>query len=550
MDREAIRAELEHLVDQTPAWEPSEADDGGVEPSEPTQAQQLVKLAADAEFFHTPGGECYATVPVDNHRETWPIKWLRSWLVERFYRKAGKPPSSQALQDALRCLSAKALYDGEEHPVFIRWAQRDGAIYLDLCNRRWEVVEITGAGYRMITDPPVKFRRTKAMLPLPKPQRGGSLQDLRRFVNVADRSSWLLILSWLVAAMRPQGPFPILVLQGEQGTAKSTLARLLRSVFDPVKAPLRAPPRNERDLAIGATNSWCVAYDNLSGLAPWLADALCRLATGGGLATRELYTDAEEVIFDVQRPVVLNGITDLAVRQDLTDRAIVVCLKPIPPTERRTEAELWQEFEAVQPRLLGALLEVVAAALRNLDSVELPTVPRMADFAVWASAAETALGFPQGAFLAAYDDNRSEAVEVALEADPVAVAVRSLTAQHAEWSGTATELLEVLGNLVSERTQRSRAWPKSARSLSCQLKRSATGLRTVGIEVESYREPDRDRRRLISIRLADAGTVFRTQDRTQDTDRKPLKNKGLDAADGSDAKMQPDSTDERVVMEL
>ena len=60
---------------------------------------------------------------------------------------------------------------------------------------------------------------------------------------------------------------------------------------------------------IAATNGWCLAFDNVSVIQAWLSDALCRLATGGGFATRGLYTDDEETIIDAQRPVVLNGVT-------------------------------------------------------------------------------------------------------------------------------------------------------------------------------------------------------------------------------------------------
>src|SRR5262249_30177683 len=133
---------------------------------------------------------------------------------------------------------------------------------------------------------------------------------------------WRLVVSWLLAALRPVGPYPVLVVYGEQGSAKSSLVRVLRALVDPNTAALRRPPREERDLVIAATNGWLIALDNLSHLPDWLSDGLCCLATGSGFATRELYTDADEAIFAARRPVVLNGIEEVATRGDLLDRAI------------------------------------------------------------------------------------------------------------------------------------------------------------------------------------------------------------------------------------
>lgn len=453
----------------------------------PTQATQLVGLAEAAELFHTPSGEAFATVPVGKHGETWPVrsKGFRRWLSRRFYESARTAPSSQALQDALGVLEGRAQYDGPERAVYTRVAEHDGAIYLDLANDAWEAVEITPGGWRILADPPVRFRRAKGMLPLPHPETGGSLEELRPFLNVADEDR-PLVVGWLIGTLRPRGPYSVLIEHGEQGSAKSTAGRVLRSLVDPNTAALRAEPREGRDLMIAATNGWLMAFDNLSHLPPWLSDALCRLATGGGFATRELYANDEEVIFDAQRPVLLNGIEDIASRSDLLDRAIVVYLPNIPEDHRRPEAEFWAAFEAARPRILGALLDAVSAALRNLPQVKLERLPRMADFALWVVAAEPALGWEPGTFLAAYARNRDGANELGLEASPVAVALRELLATApvgTPFPGTATEWLGFLSRKVSPEFRHQRGWPKNARALSNALRRLAPNLRAAGIDV-------------------------------------------------------------------
>lgn len=505
--------ELFALVEATPAWQPTVATGAPVSDSEETvsdeetnkkresQAALLIKLATDAELFHTPDGDCYATIAVDNHKEIYLIKSknFRRWLMRRFYEDQSKPPGSQALQDALGVLEAKAMFDGQELPVYLRLAGKDDAIYLDLCNENWQAVEITPAGWQLTKEPPVKFRRAKGMLPLPAPESGGSIDELRPFVNVADESSWRLVVAWLLAALRPAGPYPVLLLQGEQGTAKSTTAKVLRSLIDPSTAPLRTAPREERDLMIAANNGWTLAFDNLSGIPAWLSDAICRLATGGGFSTRELYSDADEVLFDAMRPISLNGIDDLASRHDLLDRALVLNLPAIPETQRRDIAGFWRDFEQARPRILGALLDAISAGLRNIDKVKLDRLPRMADFAKWVTACEEALPWPPGGFMEAYTGNRTEAVELALEADPVAMAVRALLAKEGSWQGTASELLVVLQKYVLEQTRNTKAWPRSPKALSGRLRRAATFLRQTGIEVGFFRDTNLSRTRLIRL---------------------------------------------------
>ena len=176
------------------------------------------------------------------------------------------------------------------------------------------------------------------------------------------------------------------MIAGEQGAAKTVLTKILRTLIDPNAAPTRAPPRKERDLMIAANNGHVLAYDNLSGLPSWLSDALCRLASGGSFAIRRLYTDCDEVLFRAARPAILNGIEDIVCRSDLADRAIFLALEPIADDHRRMERELWREFEVVRPRILGALLDAAAHGLRRSSHVRLERSPRMADFALWATA--------------------------------------------------------------------------------------------------------------------------------------------------------------------
>ncbi len=299
-------------------------------------------------------------------------------------------------------------------------------------------------------------------LPIPLPASDGDDGCdglLQRFLNVSGEEDLRLIVAWLVAALRPTGPYPVLLFQGEQGSAKSSAVRLVRALVDPSAAPLRTTPRSEHELYITADNAHVIALDNISTLPPWLSDALCRLSTGGGFSTRTLYENREEELFEGMKPVILNGITDVVSRPDLLDRALIVSLPPIPEEERRPEAELWREFEQARPAILASLLDAVSGALGSVEGVRLEGMPRMADFAVWATAAEESLGWEPGAFMAAYSGNRREATDSALEADPVALAVLVFMADRDEWTGNATELWTALDELVDEGVRKTQAWP-------------------------------------------------------------------------------------------
>jgi hypothetical protein len=451
-----------------------------------SQGKRLIALAKDIELFHTAEGKPYATVEINGHSETMPLtsKQFRDLLSYRFYLNEGTTPSNQGLQDALGVLSGKARFHNAEHQVHIRIASHEDIIYLDLCDSAWRVVRITRDGWSIVgsRDCPIKFRRTRGMKALPEPQRDGSLDMLWRLVNVRERDR-VIVAGYLTSIFRRDKPFTILALHGEQGSAKTTTARMLCALVDPHAAGLRSEPRDTRDLAIAAYNGWLIGYDNLSHIPTWFSDNLCRLSTGGGFATRELYSDDEEVIFDTMRPVLLNGIEELATRSDLLDRALIISLPTIPENQRRTETEIWRAFDAARPGILGALLDGVSMALSKFENVKLDRLPRMADFAQWATAAEESFGFEAGSFMQAYEGNREDANELALESSPIAAAVRSFMIEREGWTGTAAELLCLLNGVVSDTTRNQRSFPKKPNRLSSDLRRVAPNLRKTGIDV-------------------------------------------------------------------
>ena len=446
-------------------------------------------LVGDLELFHDADGHGYYFAKIGGRREVWPVQSRpgADLVTERYLARTGRGLPNQPLKETLATLDALARFRGRHREVYLRTARFPDRLLIDLADDGWRVIEVTASGWRVLDRSPVPFVRRAGMAPLPEPQRGGSIAELREFLNVGD-GDHKLVVGWLLAALGGRGPFPALVLQAEQGAGKSTAARVLRALVDPADVPLKAPPRTADDWAIAAAVSYVLALDNLSGLSNEQSDILCRLLTGAGISKRRLYTDLDEIQLHLCRPALLNGIDAIATRPDLADRSLVVTLPTIPAARRRQEADFWAAFDCARPRLLGALLDALAEALKRSCNAPPPDLPRMADFAAWVCAAELALGWPAGSFLAAYRANIDGAAEAAVEASPVGVAVLALLDRDPSVTYIATDLMPALDRAAPDWAPRSPAWPRSPRGLTDSLRRLTAPLRQLGVEIFEHRD--------------------------------------------------------------
>lgn len=447
------------------------------------QADVLVDIARQHDLFHSPDRLAYARV----ERAVYQVDSTsyREMLAKTYFDLAGKGCNKNALADAVVTISSIAKFAGTMRQVWLRTGETQGAMYIDMGRSDQQKIEATATGWRFTNDGPM-FRRTSAMGELPEP-RSPDFSRLWNYINVTPDHR-VLVAAFMLAALRPRGPYPILFLAGEQGTGKSTLARVIRRLVDPSASALRAPPKDVRDLLVGALNGWVLALDNLSFLGPQLSDALCRLATGGAISERQLYTNAEEVLIEVQRPVIVNGIEDLAVRPDLAERGLHVELELIQ--HRRSEAEFWRAFDADAPHIFCALLEATSRAIRDHATIQLGKLPRMADFAMWAAAGMLDLGFTPAEFIDAYRINQDMGMGAGVDSSPVGRAIVAFITRRKIWTGTAAELLANIGHDANDGHDgllRSPAWPKSPRGLAGAVRRLAPALRLAGIEVDTDR---------------------------------------------------------------
>lgn len=469
-------------------------EDGGKRgPGRPPWHDTLLGLTEDYILWHTPKKYTYASIPrPGGHRENWRLNgdaFARDLSLKAF-EATGRVPSKAAIEETVRILEAKAIAYGPCWKEWLRVGERDGKLYVDLGCPRWRAVEISASGPEIIECHDLPFVRPEGMQALPDPVFGeeNAINDLRTFVNADSDEDFHLIVAWVLNSIRAAEEYPLLILNGEQGTGKSTLSRLLRSIVDPHAIDMLSAPKEDRDMFVLAQHAHLVALDNLSKVENWMSDGLCILATGGTLISRTLHSNDGLTILEAKRPVILNGIPTLADRPDLAQRSITVRLKPVPAEERRTSADIKREWEAAAPRILGTLLEALARGLRDVEGITLDRLPRMAGFAKFMVAAAPGLGLDGSALFNAYLANQSELASTAFENDPVATAIVALmgATYSGEWHGTPTELLEALSDpkITPERVTNSFAWPRKAQKLGDAVARISPALRDRGIDVQ------------------------------------------------------------------
>jgi hypothetical protein len=480
-------------------------------------AAELIALALDGgELFYDEQSEGkYIAVNIEGVEQVFQIgtKGFIEWLSYAYYAttanpdkgKPGLSASEAAIKQACFALAGIAKHEGEKMPVYLRAAPYQDGLIIFIGDDRWQVIDVQPTGWRVLQKSPVKFWKTGSMQALPIPHPGGDIEELWQFANIQEQDR-PLVLAWMLEAFRPETPFPVLALNGLQGSAKTSTHTRLRQLLDPNKANLRAAPKTIEDIYVSAGVNWIVSFENISHLTPQQQDALCTLATGGGFASRTLYTNAEETIIEVKRPVIINSIPVVVTAQDLTDRALNVELKQI---DYREESEINAAFKEAMPRIFGALLDLLVKTLAQMPKVKLTKPPRMADFTRLGEAMMQAQGHQPGAFEALFRANRQESVLRAMESSPVAVAVREMVDEHEGQSttvfhGTMKRLLEALS--FSHRT--GEGWPRYPRGLGDALKRQSPALAAVGIEIETGKQVQRiDGERGLIVTIRKAGNI-------------------------------------------
>lgn len=429
------------------------------------------------------------------------------WLRGLMWKEEQRSVSGEYLKTAAGTLAAHAEFSGNVRELHVRAAWHEGGLYYELAPGR--VVKVSAGKWEIVSDAPVLFRHYPNLKPLPDPVRGGGLEDLKRFIRLSGERDLRLYTAYLITLALPHVARPILLATGVMGAGKSTASRLVKRFLDPT-AP-EAVRLDPRDFLQKAAHAFIVTLDNQSGMPEWAADTMCRLVTGEADSKRRLYSDDEDVIYEMRRAVLLNGINVPTERGDVLDRSLVIELDRIPDAERKTEDALWEEFERLHPRLLGALFDTLALALAAKPQTKLSRRPRLADWGEYAAAVYEVLGWGAEQFLTDWDEIVRAQNQSTLDGSPVAQAIIKFMEDKDEHTAPASELhkqLEEVADGLGISITRDKAWPKSARWLWRRIKEVLPLLAVVGIQASR-----RDTRKATEITLR----KFPTDDSTNST---------------------------------
>lgn len=446
----------------------------------PRPEELLLAIAQENEMCHTTERIPVIVMDAGGKRRTviLPDKEFEALLAKRLYDRTGMISKGAWIKDAMRVVEALC-FEGPCRSISTRIGFLDKVIYIDLGDDTLQVVKVTAEGWSIEPTCPILFNRSPNVSPMPQPVRGGTLAELRPLLNICD-DDWPIVVAFLLACWNPYGPFPLLVLTGQSGATKSTVARLLQGIVDSTfsmkhnREEVFAPPRTPEDLMVFALHSWLLSFDNLTAISDSLSEALCRLSTGGATIARKLYTNSGLAKMTAQQPVILTSINDCIKAEDLRSRSLFLALEMVDPEKVIGEETLQQRYGDIRPRVMGALLDCVASGLMNFQrTLPLPG-NRLADMTRWLLAAEPATGLPPGTFAQALGANRKQAAEEALSS-PLAEGVRKLASE-----GVRLKPEEVRDQLVDMGVSD----VPSASSLGWKLKNMATEMAAVGVLVK------------------------------------------------------------------
>lgn len=441
---------------------------------------------------------------------------FRAWLTNFIYNEFSIVPAMKTIDTVAQMLESLALNAeiSNQYPlelrILLREKQSNGSkmnpeLYYDLGEN---VIRITQKGWSIIARPEIMFRRFSQQLPQVIPEKGGNILELANYVNLDDKNDVLLFLVFAVSAFIPGYPRPLCLLYGTQGAGKSTPGRLLKRLIDPTSVEGTALPTNHEDFVRTANHHALLVFDNLSSIKPNISDALARISTGDTFSKRALYTDDDDIVYRLQRPVMLNGINQVITQSDLLDRSILLEMHRIDKAKMRTEKDFWEDFDEQKPLILGAIFDTISKAMAKFPKVQLEKLPRMADFAKWGYAiADSIDGFTGEDFLSAYCGNIEKQHEQAIESSAVGTAVY-LFMTHDEvvkgaWTGTATQLMRqiedtgIIVNIDEDPSELTKElnmitngslWPKDASWFMRRLNYVLPDLESQGIQIKSYNQ--------------------------------------------------------------
>ncbi|MEI6280959.1 MAG: hypothetical protein WCP17_03110 [bacterium] len=462
-------------------------------------------------LFHDERNNPYISLEIDDHIEIWPCnqkaKDIKNWLVGKYWETTQRVPNAESIKSAIGILESKARFNGVKHTLNNRFACKDNDFWYDLTNDKRQAVKINKNGWEVINKPPTLFRRFPHHSPQVAPDSKGDIKLILKYVNITNQQHTLLLLVYIVSCFIPDFAHVILIIFGSQGSAKSTLAKMVKQIIDPSFMEVVSLTENHKELIQALDHNAFIFFDNVSFISDTTSDILCKASTGSGFIKRELYSDDGDIIYNFKRCMAINGINLVATRPDLLERSLLIELERIDPSNRKTEKEIKDSFQEDLPLIIGGVFDVLVKTLNIKSNLSLTNVklPRMADFSEWGCAISEALGFTKEDFLEAYQSNIDDQTETALNENVVASVLISFIEEKGDWEGTASHLLRDL-NLYANTSSEidtidsyEKNWPKGSNALMRKLNEVSVNLKASGILLICTRGK---KRRVILRRIA------------------------------------------------
>lgn len=457
----------------------------------------VISRSDEKPYLMYSGGRNALLIPIDRHSPE--IYSLLRQCVDT--QREG--PTRRNTDECVDDLAAHAQVYGERIDTFCRVAPHpDGGIAIDLGDTARTQVWIKPGYVEIVTrGSSLPFRRSKSMQPLAIPADCGDIDRLKKYIK-AHPASVLLIIAWITYTIahpkQDSSKYVILVLQGGEGSGKTSLCKILQRLIDPSAVSVRSFPRNIQDLAVATQSSHLVIFDNIRSIPPQMSDALCMSSTGGSVSGRKLFTDDVQASQSLHVALILNGINAHSEQPDLAQRCLPTRMPPMSHEDRLPDDVLAAQFEADQPYIMRGLYDLIAEIFKHLPTVEVTHPTRMMGFSRWLAGMERADEVPIGLYQDLYQHAIREAQLDAVMDNPVGEAVLDLLARkrNGTWVGTPTELLNDLEEITDRRVLRTRDWPSNPIALSKRLQTLQVALNAQGVSVQT----SRGKSRLITIK--------------------------------------------------
>ena len=451
-------------------------------------------------LVRNPAGKAYAVVQHAGNPVALSIgsRGLNA-IITTCAAQKGKSLRPRQIDEVNQQLEAHAEQYGKTQDVWYRVAKIEGGIELDLGDENHTRARITAGSVEIpVVGSDVVFQRTPNIQPMVMPAAEGDVDLLRKYLNVGAPEQ-LMLIAWITYTLAhpkvPSSKYVFLVLNGNEGSGKSSLSRLLLRLIDPSALGVQTFPRNEKDLAIAGQSAQVLAFDNLRAFKWGMADLLCIASTGGMTTSRRLYTDDVQQATPLHVALILNGIHPFIGQPDLAQRCLPISLRPIDPSKRKTEEALMAELEADMPKIMRGLFDLIAKVFEQLPHAEATNPERMIEFSQWLAVMERVDGVPAGInpYQRLYSEILQQGQLDTLMDNPLAAAIIEFAEALEEnaWSGTPADFLARLNICTSHGSGFSRDWPQNAIALSKRIGPLQAGLLSQGIRIELSRGKER-----------------------------------------------------------